>query len=136
METTVKEGCAKSKVEKTVQEGPEKETKDPPNPDDGSREVSDIMLADVQRLCYNEVKEKGSCFKGNSCNFSHDIPEEIKQNKEKVLNIIGQKRLCINEYNNCILFVLFNNNLVPLPNMSYFLSLDLFCNFRGFHLHH
>ena len=101
MEITAKEGCAKCKVGKIAvpEEVSKSANSNPHSTGHRKQNVTDIMFADVHTLCYSEVKESGSCFNRNSCNFSHDIPEEIKQNKDRVLNIIGQKRLCINEYN-------------------------------------
>ena len=55
----------------------------------------------ISNLCYNEVRREGSCKFGKpKCRFSHEIPEKVKQNREMVLSIIGQKNLCANQFFN------------------------------------
>ena len=93
LEMKAKEQCAKC-ILKDPQIHEKKENKKP-----DLKENLNIKHAEILRLCYREVKESGSCSKKSNCNFSHDIPEEVKQDKERVINIIGQKNLCVNEYN-------------------------------------
>ena len=59
-------------------------------------EPSDTSHESISKLCYNEVKEKGSC-RRNNCFFSHEIPTGMEQ--EMMINIIGQRNMCINEFN-------------------------------------
>ena len=59
-------------------------------------EAPKVSQESISKLCYSEVKEKGSC-KKNNCFFSHDIPTGMEQ--KMMLNIIGQRNLCINEFN-------------------------------------
>ena len=59
-------------------------------------EVPTVSQESISKLCYSEVKEKGSC-KKNNCFFSHNIPTGMEQ--KMMMNIIGQRNLCINEFN-------------------------------------
>ena len=53
----------------------------------------------ISNLCYNEVRRQGSCtFGATRCRYSHEIPANVKQNKEVALNIIGQRNLCVNQF--------------------------------------
>ena len=51
----------------------------------------------IQKLCYSEVKERGSCLKAQ-CQFSHEVPDFGEEERTRTLNLIGQKNLCINEF--------------------------------------
>ena len=43
----------------------------------------------ILNLCYFEIKEQGSCTRGEErCRFSHKIPTEITQNKKEVLDLL------------------------------------------------
>ena len=53
----------------------------------------------TQRYCYNELREAGSCPRGEQgCRFNHTIPQDISRDKERILCIVGAKNLCVNEY--------------------------------------
>ena len=64
---------------------------------DVNKPIDEVVLN--QRLCYNELKEVGSCPWGKErCRFNHAIPQEVLRDKEKVLSIVGGKNLCVNEF--------------------------------------
>ena len=67
-----------------------------PTPDQTRPENPNTSQESISKLCYSEVREKGSCRK-NNCFFSHEIPPGMEQ--QTMLNIIGQRNLCINEFN-------------------------------------
>ena len=58
-------------------------------------------MAEPTKLCYKEMVRPGSCPRGNTCWFSHDIPAEIQTSPEhikKVENHPSVLNLCVNEY--------------------------------------
>ena len=49
------------------------------------------------QLCFNEIRNKGSCTR-DQCRFSHNIPTQLRDNKDDAEAFITSKNLYINEF--------------------------------------
>ena len=54
-----------------------------------SHKSSDNNHEQLHKYCYAELKEEGSCnkHKEDKCYFDHNIPENLKENRENTLKI-------------------------------------------------
>ena len=52
----------------------------------------------MEKMCYTEMKKKGSCKFKDRCRFSHDIPSNLQGCTDKVNGFIKNNSLCINEF--------------------------------------
>ena len=81
----------------SIKQNVERKNGDSSNQTNAPQSLDAVVIA--QRLCYNEMKEVGSCPWGKErCRFNHVIPQEVLQDKEQVRCIIGGKNLCVNEF--------------------------------------